>query len=135
MYGSWNPLFQIQYFIKYLTCCNAHKSVILTQGVHCRLIVSYYFGNVTFYIEKCRFTTQFIISQAQSLNWFPVCSLSSSELQDDWLQCQTGPSNVTAELTVRLRYGQNERRLQGTLYYYTEDPNITQAGPPKSFLG
>ncbi|XP_041130451.1 plexin-B1-like [Polyodon spathula] len=59
----------------------------------------------------------------------------SSELQEDWLQCQTGPSNVTAELTVRLRYGQNERQLQSTLYYYTEDPIITQAGPPKSFFG
>uniref|UniRef100_A0A8B9C9Y4 Plexin-B1 n=1 Tax=Anser brachyrhynchus TaxID=132585 RepID=A0A8B9C9Y4_9AVES len=52
----------------------------------------------------------------------------------DQLACQTSPSNVSAELPVTIKYGDQERRLEGSLFRYTLDPNITFAEPPKSFL-
>uniref|UniRef100_A0A8D2NHD9 Plexin-B1 n=1 Tax=Zonotrichia albicollis TaxID=44394 RepID=A0A8D2NHD9_ZONAL len=50
------------------------------------------------------------------------------------LACQTSPSNVSTELPVTIKYGEQERRLEGSLFRYTLDPNITFAEPPKSFL-
>ncbi|MBN3325816.1 PLXB1 protein, partial [Atractosteus spatula] len=58
----------------------------------------------------------------------------SSEVLDDRIECHTGHSNFTGELIVAVRYGSNERQLEGTLYRYTENPNITQAAPARSFL-
>uniref|UniRef100_A0A8D2QJN1 Plexin-B1 n=1 Tax=Zonotrichia albicollis TaxID=44394 RepID=A0A8D2QJN1_ZONAL len=52
----------------------------------------------------------------------------------DQLACQTSPSNVSTELPVTIKYGEQERRLEGSLFRYTLDPNITFAEPPKSFL-
>uniref|UniRef100_A0A8C3D796 Plexin-B1 n=1 Tax=Cairina moschata TaxID=8855 RepID=A0A8C3D796_CAIMO len=43
----------------------------------------------------------------------------------DQLACQTSPSNVSAELPVTIKYGDQERRLEGSLFRYTLDPNIT----------
>nr|XP_010301969.1 PREDICTED: plexin-B1 isoform X2 [Balearica regulorum gibbericeps] len=57
-----------------------------------------------------------------------------SEMTEDQLTCQTSPSNVSAELPVTIKYGDQERRLEGSLFRYTLDPNITFAEPPKSFL-
>uniref|UniRef100_A0A8B9I7V3 Plexin-B1 n=1 Tax=Anser brachyrhynchus TaxID=132585 RepID=A0A8B9I7V3_9AVES len=57
-----------------------------------------------------------------------------SEMTEDQLACQTSPSNVSAELPVTIKYGDQERRLEGSLFRYTLDPNITFAEPPKSFL-
>ncbi|XP_009950250.1 PREDICTED: plexin-B1, partial [Leptosomus discolor] len=57
-----------------------------------------------------------------------------SEMTEDQLACQTSPSNVSAELPVTIKYGDQERRLEGSLFRYTVDPNITFAEPPKSFL-
>uniref|UniRef100_A0A8B9GFL3 Plexin-B1 n=1 Tax=Amazona collaria TaxID=241587 RepID=A0A8B9GFL3_9PSIT len=57
-----------------------------------------------------------------------------SEMTEDQLACQTSPSNVSAELPVTIRYGDQERRLEGSLFRYTLDPNVTFAEPPKSFL-
>ncbi|NWI19143.1 PLXB1 protein, partial [Crypturellus soui] len=57
-----------------------------------------------------------------------------SEMREDQLACQTSPSNVSAELPVTIKYGDQERRLEGSLFRYTLDPNITFAEPPKSFL-
>ncbi|XP_009997597.1 PREDICTED: plexin-B1 isoform X2 [Chaetura pelagica] len=57
-----------------------------------------------------------------------------SEMTEDQLACQTSPSNVSAELPVTVKYGDQERRLEGSLFRYTLDPNITFAEPPKSFL-
>nr|XP_009506679.1 PREDICTED: plexin-B1 isoform X2 [Phalacrocorax carbo] len=57
-----------------------------------------------------------------------------SEKTEDQLACQTSPSNVSAELPVTIKYGDQERRLEGSLFRYTLDPNITFAEPPKSFL-
>uniref|UniRef100_A0A8C9SWT0 Plexin b1b n=1 Tax=Scleropages formosus TaxID=113540 RepID=A0A8C9SWT0_SCLFO len=50
------------------------------------------------------------------------------------IECVTGSSNITGAHKVTVRYGNSERHLQGTAYYYTSDPNITQAAPSKSFL-
>ncbi|XP_028680886.1 plexin-B1 isoform X2 [Erpetoichthys calabaricus] len=61
------------------------------------------------------------------------CAISSM-LHEDKIECLTGKSNATAEATVTIHYGQKERHLQNTFYHYTEDPNITQAGPSRSFL-
>uniref|UniRef100_A0A8C8RVT2 Plexin-B1 n=1 Tax=Pelusios castaneus TaxID=367368 RepID=A0A8C8RVT2_9SAUR len=57
-----------------------------------------------------------------------------SEMQENQLQCQTNPSNVSLELPVTIKYGHRERRLEGFLFKYTLDPNITFAEPAKSFL-
>uniref|UniRef100_A0A8C3DED4 Plexin-B1 n=1 Tax=Corvus moneduloides TaxID=1196302 RepID=A0A8C3DED4_CORMO len=57
-----------------------------------------------------------------------------SEMTEDQLACQTSPSNVSTELPVTIKYGDQERRLEGSLFRYTLDPNITFAEPPKSFL-
>ncbi|NXX05579.1 PLXB1 protein, partial [Larus smithsonianus] len=57
-----------------------------------------------------------------------------SEMTEDQLACQTSPSNVSTELPVTVKYGDQERRLEGSLFRYTLDPNITFAEPPKSFL-
>uniref|UniRef100_A0A8B9C982 Plexin B1 n=1 Tax=Anser brachyrhynchus TaxID=132585 RepID=A0A8B9C982_9AVES len=48
-----------------------------------------------------------------------------SEMTEDQLACQTSPSNVSAELPVTIKYGDQERRLEGSLFRYTLDPNIT----------
>ncbi|EMP30067.1 Plexin-B1 [Chelonia mydas] len=57
-----------------------------------------------------------------------------SEVQENQLHCQTSPSNMSVELPVTIRYGHRERRLEGFLFKYTLDPNITFAEPAKSFL-
>uniref|UniRef100_A0A8C2TZ80 Plexin-B1 n=1 Tax=Coturnix japonica TaxID=93934 RepID=A0A8C2TZ80_COTJA len=54
-----------------------------------------------------------------------------SEMTEDQLACQTSPSNVSTELPVTIKYGEQERRLEGSLFRYTLDPNITFAEPPK----
>uniref|UniRef100_A0A673ZNP0 Plexin-B1 n=1 Tax=Salmo trutta TaxID=8032 RepID=A0A673ZNP0_SALTR len=41
-------------------------------------------------------------------------------------------SFVTHRITVR--FGRAERHLEGDVYYYTSDPNVTMATPSKSFL-
>lgn len=48
-------------------------------------------------------------------------------MTEDQLACQTSPSNVSAELPVTIKYGDQERRLEGFLFRYTLDPNITFA--------
>uniref|UniRef100_A0A8C3XRP4 Plexin-B1 n=1 Tax=Chelydra serpentina TaxID=8475 RepID=A0A8C3XRP4_CHESE len=54
-----------------------------------------------------------------------------SEMQENQLQCQTSPSNMSVELPVTIKYGHRERRLEGFLFKYTLDPNITFAEPAK----
>uniref|UniRef100_K7FZP4 Plexin-B1 n=1 Tax=Pelodiscus sinensis TaxID=13735 RepID=K7FZP4_PELSI len=55
-------------------------------------------------------------------------------MQENQIQCQTSPSNMSVELPVTIKYGHSERRLEGFLFRYTLDPNITFAEPAKSFL-
>ncbi|XP_071203293.1 plexin-B1-like isoform X4 [Salvelinus alpinus] len=57
-----------------------------------------------------------------------------SEVVDDQITCMTGGSNRTGEHGITVRFGRAERHLQGAIYHYTSDPNITMAAPSKSFL-
>lgn len=56
------------------------------------------------------------------------------EQQAEQLQCETSPNPTPATLPVAVRFGATERRLQHSQFEYTLDPNITSAGPTKSFL-
>ncbi|XP_036074866.1 plexin-B1 isoform X2 [Rousettus aegyptiacus] len=56
------------------------------------------------------------------------------EQQAEQLQCETSPNPAPATLSVVVRFGATERRLQHSQFEYTLDPNITSAGPTKSFL-
>ncbi|XP_055786870.1 plexin-B1-like isoform X2 [Salvelinus fontinalis] len=57
-----------------------------------------------------------------------------SEVVDDQITCMTGGSNRTGEHGITVWFGRAERHLQGAIYHYTSDPNITMAAPSKSFL-
>ncbi|KAM4721609.1 plexin-B1 [Rhinophrynus dorsalis] len=58
----------------------------------------------------------------------------SAEMQENQLECLTGPSNTTADFPVTIRYGEQELRIYGSPFTYTADPNITYASPAKSFI-
>ncbi|XP_074872707.1 plexin-B3 isoform X2 [Carettochelys insculpta] len=49
--------------------------------------------------------------------------------------CETSPSPEPQEASVRVVYGQTERRLQGGTFRYTPNPNIIWAEPATSFRG
>uniref|UniRef100_A0A667XK82 Plexin-B1 n=1 Tax=Myripristis murdjan TaxID=586833 RepID=A0A667XK82_9TELE len=55
-------------------------------------------------------------------------------IQEDQIGCLTGGSNRTGEHSITVRFGGAERHLQGVVYHYTPNPNITMAAPSKSFL-
>uniref|UniRef100_A0A3B4XE49 Plexin-B1 n=1 Tax=Seriola lalandi dorsalis TaxID=1841481 RepID=A0A3B4XE49_SERLL len=52
----------------------------------------------------------------------------------DQISCLTKGSNRTGEHGITVRFGGAERHLQGLVYHYTPNPNITTAAPSKSFL-
>ncbi|XP_006909115.1 plexin-B1 isoform X2 [Pteropus alecto] len=56
------------------------------------------------------------------------------EQQAEQLRCETSPNPTPTTLPVAVRFGATERRLQHSQFEYTLDPNITSAGPTKSFL-
>uniref|UniRef100_A0A3Q2GBZ6 Plexin-B1 n=1 Tax=Cyprinodon variegatus TaxID=28743 RepID=A0A3Q2GBZ6_CYPVA len=53
---------------------------------------------------------------------------------EDQIKCLTRGSNRTGEHSIMVRFGGAERHLQGLVYHYTPNPNITRAAPSKSFL-
>uniref|UniRef100_A0A7N6FCS9 Plexin-B1 n=1 Tax=Anabas testudineus TaxID=64144 RepID=A0A7N6FCS9_ANATE len=53
---------------------------------------------------------------------------------EDQISCLTRGSNRTGEHGISVRFGGAERHLQGLVYHYTPNPNITAAAPSKSFL-
>uniref|UniRef100_A0A7N5ZT89 Plexin-B1 n=1 Tax=Anabas testudineus TaxID=64144 RepID=A0A7N5ZT89_ANATE len=55
-------------------------------------------------------------------------------IQEDQISCLTRGSNRTGEHGISVRFGGAERHLQGLVYHYTPNPNITAAAPSKSFL-
>ncbi|XP_014888296.1 plexin-B1-like isoform X1 [Poecilia latipinna] len=57
------------------------------------------------------------------------------DIQEDQIKCLTRGSNRTGEHDITVRFGGAERHLQGSMYHYTPNPNITRAAPSKSFLG
>nr|XP_021519155.1 plexin-B1 isoform X2 [Meriones unguiculatus] len=56
------------------------------------------------------------------------------EQQSEQLCCETSPSPVPTELPVTVWFGDTERKLQHGQFKYTSDPNVTSAGPSKSFF-
>ncbi|XP_061689967.1 plexin-B1-like [Syngnathoides biaculeatus] len=61
----------------------------------------------------------------------PCMVLSIEEAQ---ICCLTRGSNRTGEHGLVVRFGGAERHLQGVVYHYTSNPNISWAAPSKSFL-
>lgn len=59
--------------------------------------------------------------------------LSVEEVNDSQLVCQTGSSNQTGEVTVRVRFGKAERTIPNVTFHYLDDPVITDATPAESF--
>ncbi|XP_029291815.1 plexin-B1-like [Cottoperca gobio] len=55
-------------------------------------------------------------------------------IQDEHISCLTRGSNRTGEHGITVRFGGTERHLQGLVYHYTPNPNISMAAPSKSFL-
>ncbi|KAK2851043.1 hypothetical protein Q5P01_007319 [Channa striata] len=55
-------------------------------------------------------------------------------IQEEHISCLTRGSNRTGEHGITVRFGGAERHLQGLVYHYTPNPNITTAAPSKSFL-
>lgn len=56
------------------------------------------------------------------------------EQQAEQLRCETSPHPTPATLPVAVWFGAAERRLHHSQFEYTSDPNVTSAGPAKSFL-
>lgn len=55
-------------------------------------------------------------------------------IQEDHISCLTKGSNRTGGHGIIVRFGGTERHLQGLVYHYTPNPNISMASPSKSFL-
>ncbi|AWP09239.1 putative plexin-B1 [Scophthalmus maximus] len=53
---------------------------------------------------------------------------------EDQIHCVSKGTNRTGEHSITVRFGGAERHLQGSVYHYTPNPNITMATPSKSFL-
>lgn len=60
-------------------------------------------------------------------------ALSVEEVNDTQLVCQTGASNRTGEVTVRVWFGKAERTIPNVTFHYLDDPVITDAAPAESF--
>ncbi|KAG7267915.1 hypothetical protein CRUP_004478 [Coryphaenoides rupestris] len=58
---------------------------------------------------------------------------SVEEVSDSRLVCQTGPSEGSADVRVRVVIGLSERTVPNVLYHYLDDPVITDASPSESF--
>lgn len=55
------------------------------------------------------------------------------EVSDTQLVCQTGSSNQTGGVPVRVFFGSAERTIPGVSFRYLDDPVITDATPSESF--
>ncbi|XP_056278000.1 plexin-B1 [Pseudoliparis swirei] len=55
------------------------------------------------------------------------------EVTDSQLVCQTGPSNQTADVSLRVFFGKAERTVPNVTFRYLDDPVITDATPAESF--
>lgn len=60
-------------------------------------------------------------------------ALSVEEVNDTQLVCQTGSSNQTGGVTVRVLFGKAERTIPAVKFRYLDDPVITDATPAESF--
>lgn len=55
------------------------------------------------------------------------------EVNDTQLVCQTGSSNQTGGVTVRVLFGKAERTIPSVKFHYLDNPVITDASPAESF--
>ncbi|TMS01286.1 Plexin-B3, partial [Larimichthys crocea] len=55
------------------------------------------------------------------------------EVNDTQLVCQTGSSNRTGEVLVRVLFGKAEKTVPNMTFRYHDDPVITEAAPAESF--
>ncbi|TNN36380.1 Plexin-B1 [Liparis tanakae] len=55
-------------------------------------------------------------------------------IQEEEISCVTRGSNRTGPHGVAVRFGGAERHLQGQVYHYTPNPNVSTATPAKSFF-
>uniref|UniRef100_A0A3Q3XND1 Sema domain-containing protein n=1 Tax=Mola mola TaxID=94237 RepID=A0A3Q3XND1_MOLML len=80
----------------------------------------------------------FLTIRGQSLTTGPPSEVSvligGVACMEDQISCLTHGSNKTGAHSVTVRFGGAERHLQGLVYHYTPNPNITVAAPSKSFL-
>lgn len=63
----------------------------------------------------------------------PLCLVRVEEVNDTQLVCQTGSSNRTGLVPVRVLFGKAERTIPNITFHYLEDPVITNAIPAESF--
>lgn len=59
--------------------------------------------------------------------------LSVEEVTDTQLVCQTGSSNQTGGVPVRVLFGKAERLVPKVYFHYLDNPVITDAVPAESF--
>uniref|UniRef100_A0A672ZYP3 Plexin B3 n=1 Tax=Sphaeramia orbicularis TaxID=375764 RepID=A0A672ZYP3_9TELE len=57
------------------------------------------------------------------------------EVNDTQLVCQTGSSNHTGDVMIRVFFGKAERIVPDVAFRYLDDPVITDATPSESFYG
>uniref|UniRef100_A0A3Q3WDU9 Plexin-B1 n=1 Tax=Mola mola TaxID=94237 RepID=A0A3Q3WDU9_MOLML len=78
---------------------------------------------------------QLLTGQKSDLSAFlgPQPCYIVEEVNDSQLVCQTGSSNQTGEVTVRVRFGKAERTIPNVTFHYLDDPVITDATPAESF--
>uniref|UniRef100_A0A8B9LVK9 Sema domain-containing protein n=1 Tax=Astyanax mexicanus TaxID=7994 RepID=A0A8B9LVK9_ASTMX len=105
---------------------------------HCLSAFLYYFSknnnnnNNIFLTSQKTFQQTSAVCVYITLHALSLCSVS--EVQDGSIECITSASNKTGEHRVTVRYGSSERHLPDSGFFYTSDPNITQAMPSKSFI-
>uniref|UniRef100_A0A671XHJ7 Sema domain-containing protein n=1 Tax=Sparus aurata TaxID=8175 RepID=A0A671XHJ7_SPAAU len=78
---------------------------------------------------------QLLTGQRSDLSAFlgPRPCYIMEEVTDSQLVCQTGSSNQTGGVPVRVLFGKAERTVPGVTFHYLDDPVITDAKPAESF--
>uniref|UniRef100_A0A7N8YM19 Plexin-B1 n=1 Tax=Mastacembelus armatus TaxID=205130 RepID=A0A7N8YM19_9TELE len=78
---------------------------------------------------------QLLTGQPSDLSAFlgPQPCYIVEEVTDTQLVCQTGSSNQTGGVTVRILFGKAERTVPSVTFHYLNDPIITDATPAESF--
>uniref|UniRef100_A0A8C3A4V2 Plexin-B1 n=1 Tax=Cyclopterus lumpus TaxID=8103 RepID=A0A8C3A4V2_CYCLU len=78
---------------------------------------------------------QLLTGQKSDLSAFlgPQPCYIVEEVTDSQLVCQTGPSNQTAEVSLRVLFGKAERTVPNVTFRYLDDPVITDVTPAESF--
>ncbi|KAM6930088.1 plexin-B3 isoform 2-T2 [Lycodopsis pacificus] len=78
---------------------------------------------------------QLLTGQRSDLSAFlgPQPCYIVEEVTDSELVCQTGPSNQTKEVKLRVLFGKAEKTITKVTFRYLDNPVITDASPAESF--